>query len=133
MQIAVLRVFQLDRIEILNLTGNMLPQERAVVTANHFLGNNWRLTARVSYWGAWEVQDSGVPSPDDYGSEVLVDFEASYRMDSGLTVLAGAQNIFDATPEEHPRGASDSGQRYHEHSPFGFNGAYWYTRVSFEF
>ena len=28
MQIAVLRVFQLDRIEILNLTGNMLPQER---------------------------------------------------------------------------------------------------------
>ena len=122
----------LDTRRVFNIE-NMLPQERLVLTANHFLGNHWRLMARVSYWGAWEVQDSGVPAPDDYGSEVIVDLEASYRLDNGLTLLVGAQNLFDATPEEHPRGASDSGQRYHEHSPFGFNGAYWYTRVGFEF
>ena len=122
----------LDQRRVFNIE-NMLPQERLVLTANHFLGNNWRFTGRINYWGAWEVQDSGVPSPDDYGSEVLVDLEANYRMDSGLSLLIGASNIFDAVPDEHPRGASDTGQRYHEHSPFGFNGAYWYLRVGVEF
>ena len=122
----------LDARRVYNIE-NMLPQERVVLTANHFLGNNWRLTGRVSYWSAWKVLDSGAPSPDKYGSEFLVDFEANYRFDNGLSFVAGGQNIFGATPDVHPRGASDSGQRYHEHSPFGFNGSYWYGRVSFEF
>ena len=122
----------LDTRRVYNIE-NMLPQERFVLTANHFVGNNWRFTGRVSYWGAWKVLDSGVPAPDKYGSEFLVDLEANYRFDSGLSLVAGGQNIFGATPDVHPRGASDSGQRYHEHSPFGFNGSYWYGRVSFEF
>ena len=121
----------LDTRRVYNIE-NMLPQERFVLTANHFLGNNWRITGRISYWGAWKVQDQGVP-PDKYGSDFLIDLEANYRFDSGLNLVAGAQNILGATPDVHPRGASDSGQRYHEHSPFGFNGSYWYGRVSFEF
>ncbi len=121
----------LDTRRVFNIE-NMLPQERVVLTANHFMGENWRMTGRASYWGAWEVLDSGVSSPDKYGREFLFDAEASYRFDSGVALVIGGQNIFGATPDPHPRGASDSGQRYHEHSPFGFNGSYWYARVSYE-
>ena len=117
---------------------NLLPQERAVLTANHYL-DNWRFTGRLNYWGEWEAQDDGVVDDagnlmsDSYGSDVMFDVEVAYRFETGVTLVAGGQNIFDAFPDKHPRGASDSGQEFHEHSPFGFNGGYWYTRMRYDF
>ena len=121
----------LDARRVFNIE-NMLPKARTVITANHYFGN-WRFTGRMSYWGAWEVQDSGTPRPDEYGAEALFDLEAAYTLDNGLTFLLAAQNLFDAYPDEHPRGRTDSGQGFHEHSPFGFNGGYWYLRLRYDF
>ena len=121
----------LDERRVFNIE-NLLPKARSVLTANHYY-NNLRFTGRISYWGAWKAQDSGVPMPDNYDGNVLFDLEAAYAFDSGLTLVLGGQNVFDAYPDKHPRGASDSGQGYHEHSPFGFNGATWYMRARFEF
>ncbi|MCE2391346.1 MAG: TonB-dependent receptor [Proteobacteria bacterium] len=121
---------------------NLLPKDRAVLTANHYVGN-WSFMGRISWWGDWEVMDAGrgchvddPPAdcgPDSYNGEFLFDVEASYRFESGVTLVAGGQNIFDAFPDRHPRGAGDSGQAYHEHSPFGFNGGFWYTRLRYDF
>ena len=111
---------------------NMLPKARAVLTAHHNLGN-WRFMGRVSHWGSWEVLDSGASRPDKYGQEIMVDLEAAYRFGWGVTLVAGGQNIFDAHPDRFARGASDSGQAYHEYSPFGFNGGFWYTRLRYDF
>ena len=110
----------------------MLPKARAVLTAHHNLGN-WRFMGRVSHWGSWEVLDSGASRPDKYGQEIMVDLEAAYRFGWGVTLVAGGQNIFDAHPDRFARGASDSGQAYHEYSPFGFNGGFWYTRLRYDF
>ena len=38
--------------------------------------------------------------------------------------------LFNLTPEEHPI-ALYVGERYSEYSPFGFNGAYYYARLSY--
>ena len=121
----------LDARRVFNIE-NLLPNTRTVVTANHYFGN-WRFTGRLSYWGAWEALDSGRPTADEYGGNALFDLEAAYSLDNGLTFLLAGQNIFDAYPDEHPRGRTDSGQGYHEHSPFGFNGGYWYLRLRYDF
>lgn len=127
----------LDERRVFNIE-NLLPKTRTVVTANHYFGN-WRFTGRMSYWGAWKAQDQGVvdaqgnPMPDEYGGEALFDLELAYSLDNGLTVLLAGQNLFDAYPDMHPRGRTDSGQGYHEHSPFGFNGGYWYLRMRYDF
>ena len=42
-------------------------------------------------------------------------------------------NLFDTTPEENPGAADGVGNRYSQFSPFGFNGAYYYARVRYEF
>ena len=121
---------------------NLLPKDRAVLTANHYL-DNWRFTGRLNYWGEWEAMDDGRGchvdnpkpdcGPDSYSGEFMFDVEAAYRFESGVTLVAGGQNIFDTFPDRHPRGASDSGQAFHEHSPFGFNGGFWYTRLRYDF
>jgi len=36
-----------------------------------------------------------------------------------------------AYPGEFPGAADDSGQRYGEYSPFGFNGGFYYTKLSY--
>ena len=120
----------LDQRRVFNIE-NLLPKARSVLTANHNM-NNFRFMGRLSYWGAWEAQDSGVPMPDSYGGKVLVDFEAAYEFSGNLSVVVGGQNVLDAYPDDHPRGASDSGQGYHEHSPFGFNGGSWYMRLRYD-
>ena len=43
----------------------------------------------------------------------------------------GAQNILNTYPDENPYAIDGVGNRYGQFGPFGFNGGYYYTRVSF--
>ena len=64
---------------------------------------------------------------------LLLDFELSYALDK-LRVSMGAQNLFDATPEETLFANSNSGiNRYPNNSPYGYNGRFVYTRISYRF
>ncbi len=124
---------------------NLLPKTRAVLTANHYW-RDWRITGRASYWGSWRTvgaasDDACAPGsglhncPTEilrFGSELLFDLEVAYRFDAGVTLVAGAQNIFDTYPDRYLAGQS-TGQLYHEHAPFGFSGGYWYTRLEYNF
>ena len=47
------------------------------------------------------------------------------------TLTVGAQNALNTYPGEFPLAAADSGQRYGEYSPFGFNGGFYYTKLSY--
>jgi len=110
---------------------NIQPRTRAVATFSHNR-SNWRYMVRGSYWGAWAALDSGVPFPDDYSARFLTDLEVGYSLEEmNADLVLGFSNIFDQVPNEHPRGVTDSGQLYHEHSPFGGNGAMVYGRVVF--
>ena len=53
----------------------------------------------------------------------LVDLEAAYTFTNALTLVVGAQNVFDQYPEENPSAAAGVGNRYSQYTPFGFNGA----------
>lgn len=104
-----------------------LPETRYNVSANHNMGD-WRFLARVSYYDDWYDSEDG----NVYDGEFLVDLEGAYRINENLGVVLGAQNAFDTTPQENPGAAAGVGNRYSQFSPFGFNGAFWYLRVTYD-
>ena len=105
-----------------------LPENRVNAGVTH-LWNNWRFTLRSNWTDEW------YDSEDDrtYDSYWTADVEVGYSFDNGLTLMAGGQNFTDETPDSNPTGAEDSGREYSQFAPLGFNGAFWYGRVSYDF
>jgi len=109
-----------------------LPLFRMTLTGDHRQGP-WRFLGRVyMYDGFTEfTTDGGNNTRVDAGPQWLVDLETSYTMKNGLTVSAGAQNLFDSYPDRSNPGVS--GTKYPEYSPYGFNGGYYYLRALYAF
>jgi iron complex outermembrane receptor protein len=69
--------------------------------------------------------------------KTLVDLEVRYTVFRGLTVAAGADNLFDTYPTTPPyvlngQTISSNGVgAFPEYSPFGFQGRFLYGRVSY--
>ena len=107
------------------------PDTRFVITWTHLQGP-WRFMARGRYYGDYydaPTNDASVsyyPDPD-----FLMDFEVSYDIGEQVTLLAGAQNAFDAYPQMNPAGEV-AGLIYPESSPFSFNGGFYYLRARWE-
>jgi iron complex outermembrane receptor protein len=64
----------------------------------------------------------------------------AYTFAGRFTLTAGVDNIFDVYPDPNSQGnATTAGNsnfgilRYNQHSPFGFNGAFYYGRVTVGF
>ena len=68
-----------------------------------------------------------------YSGKSIVDLEASYSFNDSLSLILGAQNIFDTTPDENQGARAGVGNVYSQFSPFGFNGAFYYARVKYGF
>jgi iron complex outermembrane receptor protein len=104
-----------------------LPETRYNLSANHHM-DKWRFLARVSYYDDWYDSEDG----NTYSGKSLVDLEAAYSWSDSLTVVLGAQNAFDETPDQNPGAASGVGNRYSQFSPFGFNGSFYYLRLKYD-
>tara|TARA_R110002096_G_scaffold128768_2_gene277101 strand:- start:1459 stop:4044 length:2586 start_codon:yes stop_codon:yes gene_type:complete len=104
-----------------------LPETRYNISANHNV-NDWRFLARLSYYDDWYDSEDG----NVYDGEFLVDLEGAYRFNDSFSVVLGAQNAFDTTPQDNPGAAAGVGNRYSQFSPFGFNGAFWYLRATYD-
>ncbi|MBA3850432.1 MAG: hypothetical protein C0502_10640, partial [Opitutus sp.] len=69
----------------------------------------------------------------DYTGKFILDTEVAYKLTKNLTLIAGAQNILNETPDVNPDAAANVGNKYSQFSPFGFNGGFMYTRIKWEF
>ena len=95
---------------------------------------------RLNYYGSFYedhldsdvvlAADGGLPIHGD--SAVTVDADIGWKFASGLYFSLGAQNLFDEMPDENPWGGV-AGARYPVHTPYGFNGGFYYARVGYEF
>ena len=117
----------LDDLRIKELEEN-LPKQRGALTVIQSITDQWSALGRVGFFGGW------FDSEDDatYTGKTLLDLETTYTASSGLTMTIGAQNILNSYPDENPN-ALDIGNKYSQFSPFGFNGAYWYSKVGYRF
>ncbi len=120
---------------------NQVPENRATLTVNYDTGNALSGYVRLNRYGKWG--DSGGQISVDpgtaneaikYGAEILVDVEASYQFNDNFRVAVGAENIFDAYPDADGHFVAELlGIQYSLTSPFGFNGAFWYARLTADF
>jgi iron complex outermembrane recepter protein len=106
-----------------------LPKTRASMSITQSL-DKLRLLGRVSTYSGWYDFDDSF-SYD--GGHVLVDLEASYALGKHITLVGGGQNVFNHYPDENPGARAGVGNLYSQYTPFGFNGAFWYGRIKYEF
>ncbi len=130
----------IDRFRIATLEQG-LPNTRWNFAVNH-AADRWRLTTRVSYFGAYWDSEDGRNAADagdvafpwlyaPYSGKALLDVELGIPFGPGVELAIGAENLLNTYPDINPYGAGTVGNRYGQFSPFGFNGAYYYTRVSY--
>jgi iron complex outermembrane receptor protein len=75
-----------------------------------------------------------------FGAKWITDVSVSYTFAGGLTITAGADNVFDVYPDRNNQGNPTTAGNsnfgifpYNSLSPFGFNGAFYYGRVGYTF
>ncbi|HYI09027.1 MAG TPA: TonB-dependent receptor [Thermoanaerobaculia bacterium] len=93
------------------------------------------VTARESRYGEY-CSFTLLPADDQtYGAEWLTDLEGSYKW-SSYRVAVGVENLFDVFPDRNRLGTPQANFgifTYPSQSPFGMNGRFVYTRLSYEF
>ena len=108
----------------------LLPNFRLTLTGD-YREESWRFLGRLSYYdGFTEFTTDDKSKRIDATARLLMDLEASYTFQYGLTIAGGAQNLFDAVPD---RTTGAAGTKYPEYSPFGFNGGFYYFRALYAF
>jgi iron complex outermembrane receptor protein len=116
-----------------------LPRTKGYFSVNH-QRQVFHANLRFNYYSSWyeDHLDSGVISADDGGlpiyggSALIVDAEVGWKFASGLYFSVGAQNLFDRVPSKNPW-AGVAGAEYPVHSPYGFNGGFYYARLGWTF
>lgn len=116
-----------------------LPRMRGSFTISHNHGD-WTGYVRLNHYGKYyeDHADSGFVRPEDDGlplypgSEMTVDAEVSYIFNDSYTVAVGASNLLDEYPDEN-RWAGALGAQYPTTSVMGFNGGFYYARLTYNF
>jgi len=117
---------------------HQVPNSRGVLSFDYALGK-FDGIARVNYYGGWKTTGGLFGNGDasdavSYGSKVLFDLEARYKLTNRWSFAVGGDNVLNTHPgkEQNPTLAF-LGNKYAITSPFGIDGAFWYARAKAEF
>ena len=112
------------------------PNRRANLNVSYSLGKI-RAAVHENFYGAYRDE---FDYPGQLFSEKwTTDLDLSYQVMNNATASIGGRNIFNAFPDVvngvNPlTGGLPDGERYpRQGGPFGYNGAFWYARVSAKF
>ncbi|MDF1692065.1 MAG: TonB-dependent receptor [Zhongshania sp.] len=128
------------------------PKDRINLSFNYSLE---RFTAVLAFnrYGEYTVCEGTCDNASNrqtFGAKVLTDVNLSYRLQEDVTLNFGGNNIFDETPDQNRIGQSRAGtiadsngnvfvdspgvfQYSRRSAPFGFNGAYFFAGVVYDF
>ncbi len=115
-----------------------LPKHRGNVTLTQNIISDLGVLGRVNYYGPWYEYAVGAQIYDDV---FLVDLEINYPFAENLGITVGVNNVFNVEPNnvtwsdpniENFTG-SIVGRPFGEYSPYGFGGAFWYTKIGYNF
>ena len=105
-----------------------LPESRFNVTASHLL-DNWRFLLRYNWTDGWYDSEDIA----GYNGYWTADAEVAYSFDNGLSLMLGGQNFTDETPDESTGEGPGLGRAYSQYAPLGFNGGFYYGRLTWGF
>ncbi|MYH29415.1 MAG: TonB-dependent receptor [Acidobacteria bacterium] len=135
-----LRTSVIDQFRVQTLEQG-LPKTRWNVSAQYDPGP-WSLLGRIHWYGSyWDSEDGRnahalghyqTPwSYPAYSGKALADVELSIPLRADATLAVGVQNLLNQYPDVNPFTAETVGNRYGQFSPFGFNGSYYYGRLTY--
>ncbi|WP_339720189.1 TonB-dependent receptor [uncultured Paraglaciecola sp.] len=89
---------------------------------------------RINFYdGFYEDHLDAAAGLDIYASsEITVDLDINYQVNSHLKLSIGAKNLFDNRPDQNPY-SGEAGSLYPATSPIGINGGFYYLRGIYEF
>jgi iron complex outermembrane receptor protein len=108
------------------------PQSKLILAAN------WKVTAynlnlAVTRFGSYIEGDNNPVNDRKFSAKWITDVDAAYDLTQHLTVALGANNLFNVYPDKNGIQDWAGGYKYGQFSPFGFGGAYYYTRLAYNF
>ena len=117
------------------------PNTRVNLNANYSVGP-FRVALHENYYGTF--RDENDYPGQLFSAKYTTDLDFSYEVLKNFTAAIGGRNIFNAFPDLiagtakspiYPQtGGESDGERYpRTGGPFGFNGAFWYVRVTATF
>ncbi|MFZ0269305.1 TonB-dependent receptor plug domain-containing protein [Caulobacter sp.] len=109
------------------------PREKVTLQGD-WSKDQWGATLRSTFYGDVLAPGTANDGSTDWKTGVsgLIDAEARYTFPIGLTVSAGADNLFDQYTNQIPPNLNTSGAGpFSNFSPYGFNGRFLYTRLSY--
>jgi iron complex outermembrane receptor protein len=139
-QLAAFQTTLFDRLEVRRLECGQ-PKDTVRGTVDYSLGSLNAVVTATRYGSFCGIANGsgeapfgpGTAADQTFSSAWLLDLELSYVF-SHLRVAVGAQNLGDATPDATLFVNSNSGiNRYPNNSPYGYNGRFVYTRMSYRF
>jgi iron complex outermembrane receptor protein len=122
---------RLNRSATKGLLADSAPRSKVILTETYNKGN-WTLTGsatrfgRITTYGSTSYLDDQV-----YSAKWLVDLALSYDRDN-WTFTVGGDNVFDTYPDRTREDDDQNGVfPYSSSSPFGFQGAFVYGKVTY--
>ncbi len=118
---------------------NQIPAHRSVLSFSWASGGMFDALLRFNYFDGWSTtaglfNESDPPATFNYGSTLLVDAEVSATINEMFTVTLGGENLFDEYPDDEKDGTlSFLGVEDALTSPYGFNGGFYYLRLTARF
>ena len=107
-----------------------VPDTRWNLTAHHLL-DKWRFLVRVNYYGEYYDNEAGA----EFDSAFVVDIEGGYSFSDNIDLTIGGRNINDKqgckTDSCGGLPASVLGLPYSQFTPFGFNGTFYYGKLTY--
>ncbi len=137
------KIFSTQEISIIE---QWQPQDRISLSALYQI-NDLTLNLALNRYGEYKIIDGGEQT---YGAKTLTDLRINYQLNEQLSFNIGGNNLFDVYPDKNTIGNSRSGTildsngnvivdsagifTYSRRSaPFGFNGAYYYAGLEYQF
>lgn len=108
------------------------PQSKLILAANWKV-TDYNLNLAVTRFGSYVEGDNNPANDRKFSAKWITDIDAAYDLTQHLTVALGANNLFNVYPDKNGIQDWAGGYKYGQFSPFGFGGAYYYTRLAYNF
>jgi iron complex outermembrane receptor protein len=108
------------------------PQSKLILASNWKV-SDYDVNLAVTRFGSYIEGDNNPVNDRKFSAKWITDLDVAYSLTKQLTLALGANNLFDVYPDK--KGIKDwaGAYEYGQFSPFGFGGAYYYTRLAYNF
>jgi iron complex outermembrane receptor protein len=108
---------------------NGLPKSRGSFTTT-YSADKLRVMGIINHYGTWQQYSPDVDGPTAW----LLDTEVSYDINESFGVAVGINNLTDENGPVVPGvPGAESGRTYSSTTPYGFNGRFYYAKLSYHY